>query len=156
MIQSAPVNPALSAWIRLLKVHNLVLRKARMKLGAQCTMAQFDILAQLSREKDGTPLVELSRKLLVTAGNVTGIIDRMERLGLVKRRPDPNDRRVTRVHLTLRGRQLAKRVMPKHARDIDSIFSTLSKQEAEQLRELLEKLLQSLESSGTLDLPQRR
>jgi DNA-binding MarR family transcriptional regulator len=138
-------SSALSAWIRFLKAYNLIVREARMRLSDYCTIAQFDILAQLSREKDGTPLTILSRRLLVTAGNLTGIIDRMEKLDLVKRIPDSKDRRVTRVQLTEKGRQLAKTVIPRHMKDIDQIFSALAEKETVQLKILLDKLIQGLE-----------
>jgi DNA-binding MarR family transcriptional regulator len=136
---------AISVWIRFLKAYNLIVREARMRLSDYCTIAQFDILAQLSREKDGTPLTVLSKRLLVTAGNLTGIIDRMEKLDLVKRIPDAKDRRVTRVQLTEKGKQLAKVVIPRHAKDIDQIFSVLAEKEVVQLKGLMDKLVQSLE-----------
>lgn len=136
-----PQNLAVSAWIRLLKAHNLVLRQVRAKLKGYCTLSQFDVLAHLAREKDGATLVELSRHLLVTAGNITGLIDRMERSGYVKRVPDPKDRRVTRVQLTTSGKSLAETVLPKHAQDIQAVFGSLSDSEKIELRQLLDKLI---------------
>ena len=138
-------DTATGAWIRLLKAHNLILREARTRLAERCSMPQFDILAQLSREKNGTPLIELSRRLLVTAGNITGIIDRMEKSGLVARKADPEDRRITRVHLTAKGKQLAKSVIPEHTRDLNSLFDSLNEKEMAQLRALLDKLIEGLE-----------
>ena len=138
-------NPEVSAWLRLLKVHNLVMREGRSRLANHCTMPQFDVLAQLTRSNGGTTLAELSRHLLVTAGNITGIIDRMENAGLVQRVPDPEDRRTTRVKLTPKGRALAETVIPKHAEDIRKLFGSLSASEIAQLRKLLDKLLQGLE-----------
>ena len=84
-LSQAPENLALSVWIRMLKVHNLVFRAARTRMAPYCTMAQFDVIAQLSREKDWTTPAELSRRLLVTAGNLTGLLDRMQKSGLVLR-----------------------------------------------------------------------
>jgi len=136
------------AWIRLLKAHNLILREARTRLAERCSMPQFDILAQLAREKNGTPLIELSRRLLVTAGNITGIIDRMEKSGLVARKADPNDRRITRVHLTAKGKQLAKSIIPEHTRDLNSFFDSLNEKEIAQLRSLLDKLIEGLEHAN--------
>jgi len=141
-------NPALRAWIRLLKTHNLILIKARSRLAKHCTMAQFDILAQLSRGNDGTTLIDLSRHLLVTAGNVTGMIDRMERDGLVERSPDATDRRVTRVHLTEKGNQLAQTVIPKHRKDIEKLFRPLKPLELQRLRHLLDTLIAGLEGGN--------
>jgi DNA-binding MarR family transcriptional regulator len=138
-------NPALSAWIRLLKVHNLVFRQARLNLAGYCTMAQFDVIAQLAREPKGTTQSELSRHLLVTAGNVTGLIDRMERAGLVERKEDSNDRRITRVRLSAKGRRLAKRVIPRHSKDIQTAFGALQENEILKLRSFLEKVIDGLE-----------
>jgi DNA-binding MarR family transcriptional regulator len=134
-------NLGVSAWIRLLKAHNLVLREVRSKLKGYCTLSQLDVLAHLAREKDGATLAELSRHLLVTAGNITGLIDRMERSGYVKRFPDPEDRRVTRVQLTGSGKSLAETVLPKHAEDIEAVFGSLSDSEKIELRQLLDKFL---------------
>ena len=140
------VNPALSTWIRLLKAYNLIVKQSRTRLSEHCTMAQFDILAQLSRGNDGTTLAELSRRLLVTAGNITGMIDRMQEAGLVERKRDHHDRRLIRVHLTSRGKNLAKAVIPAHANDIQQMFSALSQKETLELRRLLDKLIGGLEN----------
>jgi DNA-binding MarR family transcriptional regulator len=138
-------HSAISVWIRFLKAYNLIVREARMRLSDHCTIAQFDILAQLSRDRAGSTLTDLSKHLLVTAGNLTGIIDRMEKLELVKRIPDPQDRRVTRVQLTEKGRSLARTVIPRHRKDIDQLFSSLNPRELEQLRSLMDKLIHGLE-----------
>jgi DNA-binding MarR family transcriptional regulator len=138
-------NPALSAWIRLLKAYNLIVKQSRSRLAEHCTLAQFDILAQLSRANDGTTPAELSRKLLVTAGNVTGMIDRMQEAGLVQRKDDLKDRRIIRVHLTSRGRNLAKAVIPEHANDIRRMFSGMKENEIRELGKLLDKLIGGLE-----------
>lgn len=139
-----PAHQGVSAWIRLIKVYNLVLRKARAGM-TECTLAQFDVLAHLLREKEGIPHTELSRHLLVTAGNITGLIDRMETSGLVRRKNDSNDRRIIRVELTPKGRKLAERVIPKHSADVESLFETLSEKEKLQLRAILDKLIHNLE-----------
>jgi DNA-binding MarR family transcriptional regulator len=139
-----PAHPGLSVWIRIIKAYNLVLRKARSRL-SECTLSQFDVVAHLVREKNGMTSVELSRRLLVTAGNITGLIDRMEKSGLVERRRHAGDRRTIRIHLTGKGRKLAERVIPKHSADIESIFAVLSDAEKNQLHKSLDKLIRSLE-----------
>lgn len=139
-----PAHPGLSVWIRIIKAYNLVLRKARGRLN-ECTLSQFDVVAHLVREKNGVTSVELSRRLLVTAGNITGLIDRMEKAGLVERKRDAGDRRTIRIHLTAKGRKLAERVIPKHSADIESIFAVLSDAEKNQLHKNLDKLIQALE-----------
>ena len=139
---------SVGVWIRLLKAHNMIFNQVRGRLSEHCTMSQFDILAQLSREESGTPLVELSRRLLVTAGNVTGMIDRMEKAELVRRSADPSDRRITRVHLTDKGKLLARKVIPTHSQDIQRIFDPLKEKEIVQLRKLLDKLIAGMENGA--------
>jgi len=143
-LERLPAHPGLSAWIRLIKAYNLVLRKARSRL-TECTLSQFDVVAHLVREKNGMTPVELSRRLLVTAGNITGLIDRMEKSGLVERRRHAGDRRTIKIHLTGKGRKLAERVIPRHSADIESIFMVLSDAEKNQLHKSLDKLIRALE-----------
>src|SRR4029078_13418047 len=84
---------ALSVWVRLLKAHGLMLREVRRRVPISLTLPQFDVLAQLHRREDGMTPGELTRELLVTPGNVTGIVDRLVRLGLAERGAGPQGRR---------------------------------------------------------------
>lgn len=133
----------------MLKAHNAVFRQARARMAPYCTMAQFDVIAQLSRETEGLTSAELSRLLLVTAGNLTGLLDRMEKADLVKRMKDEKDRRMTRVTLTEKGKSLAMKVIPLHARDIQKILGGLNAGELKQLRDLLDKLNDTLQEQST-------
>ena len=132
-----------SLWVRLLESHNLMLGDLRRRLADDCTMARFDLLANLERE-DGQTLAALSRRMLVTAGNLTGLVDRAERDAVVERRPDPSDRRLSRVWLTAKGRELVKTLLPVHARHVSDLLSSLDGSERRELRRLLGKLRDSL------------
>jgi DNA-binding MarR family transcriptional regulator len=143
-IEPATDHAGVSAWIRLIKAYNLVLRQARSHL-TECTISQFDVVAHLVREKNGMTPAQLSRRLLVTAGNITGLIDRMEKSCLVMRVRDTKDRRTIRIQLTTKGRKLAERVIPRHSADIESIFKVLNETEKGQLHKALDKLIRSLE-----------
>ncbi len=89
-------------------------------------MPQFDVLAELARAPEqGFTFVELSRLLLVTSGNLTGIIDRLEDEGLVKREPELSDRRVTRMRLTPAGRRRMEEILPLHAADVGQMLSVM-------------------------------
>ena len=134
----------LAVWVRLLKAHGLILRELRRRVPEDLTLPQFDVLAQLHREADGMTSRELTRALLVTAGNVTGIVGRLYRLGLVERRPVPGDRRTARIRLTTRGRQVIERALPRHGRDVGRLLSALPPRDLEQLRGLLGRLNDSL------------
>ena len=144
----APVHPDVSLWVRLLEAHNLMLGDIRKRLADSATMPRFDLLANLERE-DGQTLAALSRRMLVTAGNLTGLVDRAERDGVVERRPDPNDRRLSRVFLTARGRDLVQTLIPVHATHVSELLSSLDAGERRELRRLLGKLRDSL--AGSLD-----
>ena len=108
--------------MRLLRAHGLVLRSVRRRLPAGLTLPQFDVLAQLHRHPDGLLPSELTEALLVTAGNVTGIVKRLESQGVVERSRVPDDRRAVRVQLTERGRLAHGRPPPAHARALEEIL----------------------------------
>jgi DNA-binding MarR family transcriptional regulator len=138
-------HPDVSLWVRLLEAHNLMLADIRRRLADAATMPRFDLLANLERE-DGQTLASLSRRMLVTAGNLTGLVDRAERDGAVVRRADPKDRRLSRVFLTAKGRVLITSLLPEHADHIAELVSGLDAGERRELRRLLGKLRDSLAS----------
>jgi len=132
-----------SLWVRLLESHNLMLAEVRRRLADECTMPRFDLLANLERD-DGQTLAALSRRMLVTAGNLTGLVDRAERDGVVERRPDPSDKRLSRVFLTGKGRDLVQALIPTHATHVSELLASLDAGERRELRRLLGKLRESL------------
>jgi DNA-binding MarR family transcriptional regulator len=103
------------------------------------SLPQFDILATIGRS-EGITQQELAQRLLVTKGNVCGMIDRMEASGWVERRPDPHDRRANRLFLTNRGRTLLASTSPEQYAMIREIMSTLDGSELQALHELLDRL----------------
>ncbi len=139
-----------SLWVRLLESHNLMLAEIRRRLADAASMPRFDLLANLERE-DGQTLAALSRRMLVTAGNLTGLVDRAERDGVVQRRADPRDRRLSRVFLTARGRQLIAQILPLHAAQVGELLGGLDAAERRELRRLLGKLRDSLVSESPAD-----
>jgi DNA-binding MarR family transcriptional regulator len=136
---------ALSVWLRLLKAHALLLREVRRRVPETLTLPQFDVLAQLHRRKDGRTPRELTRELLVTAGNLTGVIARLCGLGLVRREPVPGDRRAVRLHLTPRGRRVMQRAIPRHRRDVRRLLAHVSAARLQRLRGLLGDVSRGLE-----------
>ncbi len=136
---------AVAAWVRLLKAHGLALRVLRRRPPADLTLPQFDVLAQLARRPDGMRSSELTRELLVTAGNVTGLVARLGRLGLVERLAVPGDRRAVRIRLTARGRRMMAKALPRHRREVAQLFAALPARDLASLRELLGRLGASLE-----------
>jgi len=139
---------ALSVWVRLLKAHGLMLREVRRRVPLSLTLPQFDVLAQLYRREDGMTPGELTRELLVTAGNVTGIVERLVRLGLAERRPVPQDRRAVRVRLTARGQRLTRRIIPRHRRDVAVLLARVPASDLARLRVLLGRLARFIEEDA--------
>lgn len=133
--------------LRIATCYNLLMREARQKIASRwnLTLPQFDVLAELARaDSGGFTFVELSRLLLVTSGNLTGIVDRLEQQRLVERRPDSRDRRVIRVALTAKGRRVTDEVLPAHAADIEEMLSFMPRAALNQLSELLGRLRDGL------------
>ena len=103
------------------------------------TPAQFDAIATLGNT-DGMSMQELAKRTLVTKGTLTGIVDRLEEKGLVKREVPPNNRRSFTVTLTEEGAQIFNRVFPEHMRYLDERFQRLSDEELRQISTALAKL----------------
>jgi DNA-binding MarR family transcriptional regulator len=103
------------------------------------TAAQFDVMATLFRSS-GLTQQGLAEHLLVTKGNIVGIVDRLEERGLVQRQPDPDDRRVNRLVLTDAGRTLMAQALPAHGRFITQVTECLSDEERRTLIDLLRRL----------------
>jgi len=98
-------KPELRLWLRMLSTTKLISQEIRRRLRAEfgATLPQFDLMAQLYRERDGLRLGELSKRTMVTNGNITGLVERLEADGLVLRETPDGDRRVTVAKLTKRG-----------------------------------------------------
>lgn len=131
------------AWVRILAVQKAALAQIRDDLEHEMTLPRFDLLANLVRE-DGQTLASLSRKMLVTAGNITGLVDRAARDGLVLRKADPTDRRAWRVHLTPKGELAFQRAERRHAARVAKVFSSLAPSEIASLVRMLDKMKASL------------
>src|SRR6185503_6714601 len=95
----------LRLWIRILRAARAIEAEVRERLRVAfgVTLPQFDVMAALERKPDGMTMTELSRFLMVSNGNVTGIIDRLVKDRLVTREPTVEDRRALIVRLTPRG-----------------------------------------------------
>lgn len=131
-------------WVRLAMTFNVLYHEIKKELSKEnFTVPQLDIISCLDRTK-GIPLGELADRLLVTGGNITGIIDRLERDGYVHRERDKNDRRVVRALLTEKGFELYKSLLPRYKEIINRINSALTFPERKQLQQLLKKLAQGV------------
>ena len=132
----------LRLWLRLLTCANIIEAEVRRRLRQEfdTTLPRFDVLAQLDRNVLGLTMGELSGRLMVSNGNITGLIDRLVTEGLVARANRPEDRRTVRVTLTDKGRESFRRMTPEHAGWIDGLLAGLDRQDKTTLYELLAKL----------------
>ena len=135
---------ALRLWLRLLTCTQLIEKQVRTQLREQfdTTLPRFDLMAQLERNPDGLKMNELSRRMMVTGGNVTGITDQLVAEGLVERVDVAGDRRAYRVRLTPRGRKVFDEMARQHESWIVQAFGGLSPREIDNLHKLLDKVKQ--------------
>ena len=141
--QSHSEHPeALRLWLRLLTCTQLVEKQVRNLLREQfdTTLPRFDLMAQLQRNPDGLKMNELSRRMMVTGGNVTGITDQLVAEGLVERLEVDGDRRASRVRLTVQGRKTFDEMAKQHEHWIVSSFDILTAKEVDALYKLLGKV----------------
>ncbi len=139
-------HTALKLWLRLLTCTTLIEASVsqRLRRGFGSTLPRFDLLAQLYREPEGLRMSTLSRRLMVTGGNVTGLADQLEREGLLLREAVPGDRRAIRLRLTEEGRARFSEMAAAHESWVVSLMSDLSPTEQRTLRALLGKLKSAL------------
>jgi DNA-binding MarR family transcriptional regulator len=131
----------LRLWLRLLTCTTLIEGEVRRRLRDEfdVTLPRFDLMAQLDKAPNGMTLGELSRRMMVSNGNVTGLAERLVDQGLLDRRASPSDRRAQIVSLTAEGRR-AFRVMARTHEDwIAEVFAGLTPADTETLMTLLAK-----------------
>ena len=133
---------ALRLWLRMLTCTQLVEKQVRTQLreNFDTTLPRFDLMAQLERNPEGLKMNELSRRMMVTGGNITGITDQLVAEGLVERVEVEGDRRAYRVRLTAHGRSVFDDMARQHESWIVSAFDSLSSRELESLHKLLGKV----------------
>lgn len=134
----------LRLWLRLLACSQLIEKRVRAQLRERfdTTLPRFDLMAQLERHPEGLKMKELSQRLMVTGGNVTGITDQLVAEGLVERVGVEGDRRAFLVRLTPDGRAAFERMAVEHEQWIVQAFEGLSTRELDQLHRLLGKVKQ--------------
>jgi DNA-binding MarR family transcriptional regulator len=140
----------LRLWLRLLTCSSLIEQNVRSALRLQfdTTLPRFDLMAQLDRAPDGLTMSELSARMMVSNGNITGLADRLVEEGLVKRTPSPRDRRSSHISLTPAGKKAFDAMTPVHEGWTDRMMNGLSRQDMQQLFQLLGKLKQSVHQNA--------
>jgi DNA-binding MarR family transcriptional regulator len=141
-VVSGPLSASkekLRLWIRLLRATRIIEGELRERLSTEfdTTLPRFDVMAALYRAPDGMLMSDLSRFLLVSNGNVTGIIDRLVSEGLVQRGQRNGDRRTSIVQLTKAGKDTFRAMAAAHEGWIADLLADVTKSDARQLTSML-------------------
>jgi len=145
----------LRLWLRLLTCTNLIEGTVRSRLREQfdVTLPRFDLMAQLDRAPDGMTLSDVSKRMMVSNGNVTGLVERLVESGHLDRRTSETDRRVQVIRLTKAGRAEFRRMAAEHETWIADIFSELTPRDVRDLMRLLAKAKGSAQKSASRRTP---
>ena len=132
----------LKLWIRLLGVTRGAESSLReyLRLGHATTLPRFDVLAALFRRREGVTMSELSRMLLVSNGNATAVVDRLEADGMVRRTQSDADRRTVFVSLTPEGLAGFEVQALGHEAEVDRMFAALSADDIDRLTDILKRM----------------
>lgn len=137
---------SIKLWLRLLTCSSLIETRLRGALREEfdTTLPRFDFMAQLERAPEGLTMGELSQRMMVSGGNVSGIAAQLVKEGLVDRRPVPNNRRTFMVKLTPKGRRAFARMAQQHEQWVIQMLGHLDGNEVDQLMHLLSRVKQGL------------
>ncbi len=137
--QPRDARPELRLWLRLLTCTTMIEREIRRRLADrfQITLPRFDLLAQLDKSPEGMTLGEISRRMMVTNGNVTGLVARIAEQGYVERHRDASDGRVQRIVMTEKGHEDFARMAREHGAWVRELLGDLEPGEREVLMSLL-------------------
>lgn len=118
----------LRLWLRILTIHKLVNNEVRRRLREKfgMSLSRFDLLAQLDGRAEGMRMGELSKRLMVTTGNITGLVDELVADGLVERLPDPTNRRASLAAMTAKGRKIFAAAAKANEMWIEELFAGLT------------------------------
>ncbi len=132
----------LKAWVRLLAVTRATESELRefLRVKHGTTLPRFDVMAALYRRREGVTMSDLSRMLLVSNGNATAVVDRLEADGFVRRSPSETDRRTVFAALTPEGLAQFEVYAAEHEAEVNRIFGGLTEAELDQLSDLLKRM----------------
>src|SRR3954470_11230627 len=143
-------HQSLKLWLRMLActvgIENAIRSRLRARFGI--TLPRFDLMAQLERYPDGLRMGELSRRMMVTGGNITGITDQLEQEQLVQRVPDPSDRRAWAVKLTPAGRAAFAEMAAVHEGWMEELLKDIPAHDKGKLIDLLAQMKRHLNDLG--------
>ena len=141
---------SLRTWLRLLSCENVIEQKIRSRFREQfeVTLPQFDVLSELEHASEQLTMSQLSKELMVSNGNITGVVDRLEKNKLVVRIRPEHDRRVQYIELTAEGKDAFRRMARKHEQWLEEWLANISIEEMNQLQSLLLKARDSVSAAS--------
>lgn len=144
MSEAQPLSKRrLKTWLRLLRLTRTVEARLRehLRLAHDTTLPRFDVMAALYRRREALSMSELSRLLLVSNGNATAVVDRLEKDGLARRTPSEADRRTVHVALTAEGVAAFEAMAASHEAMLDDLMGGLTPEDMDALRDILRRAL---------------
>lgn len=137
-------RPSLRLWLRMLSCTTLVQRQVRLRLRTNfdITLPRFELMAHLDGAPDGLRMGEISRRMMVTGGNITGITDQLAAEGLVAREYSPDDRRAFILRLTAEGKRSFRRMAQTYEQEIETLLGQMPERDRETMHRLLGDLKQ--------------
>jgi len=144
---------SLRSWLRLLSCESTIEQRLRsvFRQHFDVTLPQFDVLSELEHAAAPLTMSELSHELMVSNGNITGVIDRLVTMGLVQRERPEHDRRIQYIQLTEKGSSEFRRMAELHETWVNHLLADLSLKEMQQLQALLLKARNSaVQNEGKL------
>lgn len=139
-IRNSP-GPRYQATLQLLRTADVLWNSSRVLFSRwDLSVSQFNILNLLCAPSQGMSQTELSRALIMNRSNVTGLVDRLEKRGLVQRQPVPEDRRAYKVQLTAAGQSLIEQILPHYYQGAEDVWGTISVEDAQHTAALMDQL----------------
>jgi DNA-binding MarR family transcriptional regulator len=143
----AAPSPRYQALIQLLRTAETLWNASRLLFARwELSPSQFNVLNLLVELPEGLSQIDLSRALLMHRSNVTGLVDRLEKRGLLARQETPGDRRSYRVQLTDQGLRLMKEILPHYHQAAEEVWGDLPNQRAARLRSDLQQVCAQAEN----------
>lgn len=141
---------SLRVWLRMLRATTIIEKRIRgyLKTEFDSTLPRFDVLSALDRETAPITMSQLTDHLLVSNGNLTGLVGRLVEDGLISREIDPDDRRVQHVMLTAEGRAAFREMATSHEALVDSLFAAMSDEDMATLLDLTTTLNSALQNGA--------
>jgi len=144
---------SIRTWLRLLSCESMIEQNIRSKFreNFKVTLPQFDVLSELEHANDKLTMSQLSKELMVSNGNITGVVDRLEKNDLVRRTRPDYDRRIQFIELTATGASEFKRMAGRHEQWLEALLVDVSVEDMERLQELLLKTRKSVSAAANPD-----